>query len=239
VQAEYGSAARTQEFVLWLIKIGASPDLIRMGLAIVDDEIEHASLSHAVVVAAGSNARPEIAQESLALPRRHPDDLFAETVHHCVDVFCIGETVAVPLFKAMRDACTAEAALGALDRILVDEVRHRDFGWALLGWLIEVHGQRVRTQVAAELPAVFARVRRSYGEAGAGLAEEAAAIDAPTDGERAWGLMAAPRYAEILARCAERDYIPRFAKLGVDAAPAWNASQHARARLTAPPAGSE
>ena len=35
IAAEYGSAAITQHFVLWLIQIGARPDLIHDGLRIV------------------------------------------------------------------------------------------------------------------------------------------------------------------------------------------------------------
>ena len=56
VQAEYTSAARTSVFTHWLIQLGASPDLIRAGLRIVDDELAHAELSHAVVLDAQGHA---------------------------------------------------------------------------------------------------------------------------------------------------------------------------------------
>ncbi|MEO7331341.1 MAG: ferritin-like domain-containing protein, partial [Minicystis sp.] len=39
VQAEYRSAAVTQQLTLWLIQMGASPDLISAGLRIVRDEL--------------------------------------------------------------------------------------------------------------------------------------------------------------------------------------------------------
>lgn len=53
VHAEYTSAALTQHLGLWLIQIGASPDLIKASLRIVTDEIEHARLSQAAYLGAG------------------------------------------------------------------------------------------------------------------------------------------------------------------------------------------
>ena len=41
------------------------------------------------------------------------------------------------------------------------------------------------------------------------------------ESERAWGLMPGARYAAITERTVERDYVPRFARLGIDLAAAW------------------
>ena len=211
VQAEYTSAAVTQHLVLWLIQLGASPDLIRDGLQIVDDELSHAELSHVVAKAAGSDARPALVQERLGLTRVPSRSLQEDVAQCAVDVFCLGETVAVPLFSAMRAGCSVPAAREALDRIVRDEVRHRDFGWALLDWLLDTYGAPIRTFVLAELPAMLARVRRNYGQ------EDFEARDVePVAEDAAWGLLPTPRYAEILTRCIERDYRPRFARAGID-----------------------
>jgi hypothetical protein len=124
--------------------------------------------------------------------------------------------VAVPLFKELRAECTVLPAKRALDRILRDEVRHRDFGWTLLGWLLESPlGPALRDVVAKELPGDFARLRRSYAPAFA-LAIEIDAADA------SWGLMPPAKYADCLRRTLERDWIPRFKKLGLDAKAAWS-----------------
>ena len=58
IEAEYRSAAIAQETVLWLIRIGASPDLVRAGNRIVDDELVHAEMSRAVWTAAGNTSAP-------------------------------------------------------------------------------------------------------------------------------------------------------------------------------------
>src|SRR4051794_18612711 len=218
VEAEYRSAAITQQLTLWLIQIGASPDLIRAGLRIAGDELTHADLSHRVYVAAGGTEPPPVARESLGLaasggPLEH------DVVRVGTEVFCLGETVAVPLFKELRDPCTVPVARRALDRILRDEVRHRDFGWALLGWLLETPlGEGLRALLGRELPRYFERIRASYAPAAAARDRSVAAEDA------SWGLIAPAKYGDVLRRSLERDYAPRFQKLGIDAKRAWGAS---------------
>ncbi len=215
VEAEYRSAAITQQLTLWLIQIGASPDLIRAGLRIVSDELTHAEMSHRVYVAAQGQETPKLARETLGMFHSR-GVLEYDVVRLATDVFCLGETVAVPLFKELRAACTVPSARRALDRILRDEVRHRDFGWTLLGWLLESSlGPALRGIVVDELPAYFERIRSSYG-----LGDHARKIE-PADA--AWGLMPPARYADVLRRTLERDWVPRFQKLGLDARQAWRA----------------
>ena len=134
-----------------------------------------------------------------------------------VEIFCLGETVAVPLFKVLREACVVASAREALDRVLKDEVRHRDFGWMLLEWLVEQPCEDVvRKLVDTELPAMFARIRRNYAPVGGEARQEI------PDDDRAWGLMPIARYREILERTVERDFRPRFSRLGFDCDPAWS-----------------
>src|SRR5258708_28628541 len=162
IEAEYRSAAIPQELTLWLIQIGASPDLIRAGLRIVSDELTHAEMSHRVYVAAKGTEMPKLAREGLAL-RGRGGPLEYDVARVAANVFCLGETVAVPLFKELRAACTVLPAKRALDRILRDEVRHRDFGWTLLAWLFESPlAPALRRTVESELPDYFDRLRRSY-----------------------------------------------------------------------------
>ncbi len=207
VEAEYRSAAAAQHYTLWLIQAGASPDLIVDGMHIAEDEIKHASLSHQVYLAAGGTGSPSLERDTLELHRRCEtleEDLLLEGVRF----FCLGETVAVPLFQRMRAQCTERSASDALEQILVDEVRHRDFGWTLLDWLLNTdRGPELRRRLEAELPNMLTAVARSYSGA-----REASTI---TEQERHWGLLAGADYAEVLERCYQRDYIPRFSACGV------------------------
>ncbi len=216
VQAEYGSAALAQHLGLWLLQIGASPNLVLASQRVARDEIVHASQARRVHAAAGGEGAAVLERERLALTRHPADALELDVARSCVEVFCLGETVAVPLFAALRAGCTVPVARAALDRVLRDEVRHRDLGWELLGWLLEQPASAaVRRTVEAELPAMLARLAASYASPAARAGHDLAAAD------RAWGLMAPARYAAILERSVERDHVPRFARLGIDARAAW------------------
>ncbi len=220
MEAEYRFAAITQELSLWLIRIAASPDLIKDGLRIVTDELKHAELSHAVYVNGGGSEPPQIVRETLGITAPRRSSAEQDVLCAGVEVFCLGETVAVRLFRELRSRCTVPSARRALDRILRDEVRHRDFGWALLEWLSETPmGPELVALARRELPAMFRRLRASYAPRGA---QQETSI---SDDDRAWGLMPTARYGEILQNTLERDYAPRFARFDIDALDAWSASE--------------
>ncbi len=217
VEEEYRSSALAQNLTLWLTQIGASPDLVHAGLRIGDDEMVHSEMSHAVLEAAGGGAAAPIARETLELARTPGDPLENDATRVALRVFCLGETVAVPLFRRLREGCTVPVARRALDRVLRDEVRHRDFGWSLLAWLLEhPMAPTLRKLAQSALPEDFARLRGAYG-----ASPRATDID---PGDRAWGLMSPSEYAVATERTLERDWIPRFGKLGIDARRAWSAS---------------
>jgi hypothetical protein len=185
VVAEYRSAAHTSELATWLIEVAAAPELVRDALRIVSDELTHAELSAGVLDAAGGSVSGVVARESLRLPRTEPVEW--AIVRAGVEIFCLGETVAVPLFRRMLAGATVPVARGALRRIVADEARHRRFGWDLLDWARASPARPVVEHVLEnELPAMIARVRSAYGE---GRRE-----DIP-DTWRAWGLIAPAEYA--------------------------------------------
>jgi hypothetical protein len=212
IVAEYMSAAITQHLVLWLMQAVAPRELVEAGLAIVADELAHSRSSEDVYLAAGGTALPVLEREALGLTRvsrRLEDDILLVGVR----VFCLGETVAVPLFRQLRESCTQPVARQALDRILRDEVRHREFGWDLLDWMISLDGAAAVERVREALPAMFRELEDSYGRGNAVVAEDDGVI---SDVERAWGLAPPRAYAEVLARTIERDYRPRFNARGID-----------------------
>jgi hypothetical protein len=217
VEGAYRCAAFTQHLTLWLTQVAASPDLIREGLRIADDELAHSELSYDVYSAAGGRDAPYVDLNRLSLPRRS-DAIDVNLVCVAAEVFCLGESLAVAMFSHFRQGATQPAARRALDRILRDEVRHRDFGWILLEWLLDADDQGHRRRaVERELPAMFARIERTYGELGPPLAPD----DPFADAEREWGLAPAVDYPVVLRRTVERDYLPRFRQLGFEAAAAW------------------
>jgi hypothetical protein len=98
-------------------------------------------------------------------------------------------------------------ARAALDRVLADEVRHRDFGWLLLEWLAQQpQWPELQQLIEQRLPGWLAELDRNYGSA----------LDAPFDEAcRGWGLMPHVEYRQALLETVERDYRPRFAEYGI------------------------
>jgi hypothetical protein len=140
-------------------------------------------------------------------------------LRHGVEVFCLGETIAVRLFKRLREACTVTSARRALDRVLRDEVRHREFGWTLLEWMLSTpHAPALRRLLRAELPSMLDRIRRSYDVIATRSPRAPGAPDEASDfseTDRAWGLMPLSEYAAAVEETFARDYVPRFASLNV------------------------
>lgn len=204
IEAEYRSSAHTQHLTLWLIQLGAPRELIDDGLRIVADELDHAELSAEVAQEAGSYRAPALVQEDLLL--KAPAGPLAErSLYAVLETFCLGETVAVPLFTELRRECSVPVARRALDRILKDEVRHRQFGWELLDYLLETHPE-LREVGRRFVPPLLGHLTKRYGSS-----TSAAVLPE----ERAWGLMAPGSYREILEATCEKEYKPRFRERGL------------------------
>ena len=214
-EVEYRSSAYASQLTHWLLVMGAPPVILRRGLRIVGDEIAHAELSHHVYVAAGGTEAPQVSRESMELRRTANEPLEHDVTRVVVEVFCLGETVAVPLFHRLRRGCKVPVARKALDRVLRDEVRHRDFGWLTLEWLLSLpQAPALRALVTRELGGAFTRLRDAY------VPTSLARPLRPhfDERDRAWGLMPVDEYAAALRETLPKMWVPRFAAHGLDAA---------------------
>lgn len=203
--AEYRSAALTAELQHWLLVIAVSPDTLDVCHRIVSDEITHAELSRDAFLAAGGDpAALPLSRDALSLPHDPGAPLEYRALSVAADLFCCGETVAVPLFLALRERVTAPEAVVALDRIVRDEATHRAFGWTLLDELLE----RVPDGVAwlqQRAPLYVDRIADAYDGYGSTTVDQGPE----------WGLMAPVRYGEITRECIAQVILPRFAQRGV------------------------
>ncbi|RYX96590.1 MAG: ferritin-like domain-containing protein [Comamonadaceae bacterium] len=212
--AEYASAAVSSEFALWLCQNGASPDLICQCLDIAKDEIAHAMLSYDVAREAGHSGGLAGGTNLVGGSPRP----FAESRKNLLDVilrfFCLGETIAVPLFAAMRKRCRHETALAAYTRIIADEPRHSEFGWVALAWM------------QANWPEVHAWIGECFANSLRQLAGEYYCLDeyVPplTETERAWGMLPRLDYAVIFEKTVLNQCARRLEVYGIDVATIWS-----------------
>jgi len=210
--AEYRSAAIASQVTSWLIQVGAPLDLIRDGLQVVDDELTHSELSSEVAAAAGGQAPPVLESGDLTLPA--PNGALVDLSIGLVRFFCIGETVAVPMFRMLRERATVPRCRKVLDIVLRDEARHRQFGWDGLDWLLAAHGPQVSAIVEGALPGILDEARQAYGGLGDG---EKSAL--PPQAE-AWGLAPRSAYAATITQALADDVAPRLQARGLRVAPA-------------------
>jgi hypothetical protein len=205
-RAEYTSAAIAHGVTLGLLQLGGPPDLIRDGLRIVEDELVHSELSTEVAEAAEGDGAPvaavPIPAEDLRLPAS--GDQLADLVDPVVRYFCVGETVAVPLFTMLRRNATVVSSRRALDRIGKDEARHRQFGWDVLDWLLLAHPRSLDLAASVAGPAMAA-IRSAH--TGSGTSDGAGVSPAA----RSWGLADPADYLGTIDRCLLDDVAPRFA----------------------------
>lgn len=207
-EAEYISAAIAQQVTLWLIQLGAPPDLIRDGLRIAGDELTHSELSAAVASNAGGDATPPLLDPA-TLALRGGERPFDGLVSAILRYFCVGETIAVPLFRMLRQHCTVPIAREALDRILRDEARHRQFGWDVLDWALLTGDPEVRQRLHDQAPAAVDEVVTAYvgsGDLSTGPWHPDLA---------AWGLAPPAEYAETATAALAGEIQPRLAARGV------------------------
>ena len=208
VRAEYGSAGLAAQVVHWMIQCGFPEELIATGLRIVADELEHARLSHGVVVDQGGADEPMSLDIRATASPTAPEGVLASLVDSILRNFCLGETFAVPLFHAMRQTTEAPTARTALDRILRDEAVHRAFGWDALDVLLEIDGPGVRARALAKVPGMLTWFEQAYGGAAGKLTI--------TDEERRCGLISGTEYADVFSRCLQDQIRPRFARRGIE-----------------------
>lgn len=211
VRAEYGSAALTAELLHWLLQLGVSPDTLKVCHRIVDDELVHAELSREVYLAAGgSDEAIALGGARLTLPHGPGRPLLERALLVAADVYCCGETVARPLFREMRRGTTQPLAAKALDRIIKDEARHSELGWALLEELLERADEHSRRALAASVPSFMQR----FADGSSGEAAPADAKAVLSQEDAAWGLLTLDRYRAIARQCVEEKILPRFRRLG-------------------------
>ena len=199
--SEYNSSARTVNLAHWMQHIAMSPDLIRNAISIADDEMVHAQLCYTAAMDAGyASALPQD-QFSLSL-EEVSDDLRYSFLNVLVESYCFGETVAVPLFSAMRKETQEESALAVYDRVLEDEPRHAAFGWLALAWCDEQWSE-TRDWLAIIVPSALLAMKDAY------VTDEI--FNPPlSEEEHHWGMMDPSQYNEILFKTAKKTFSDRL-----------------------------
>jgi hypothetical protein len=210
VTAEYHSASFTTELLQLLILLGAPYALLHQAHRIVRDELDHAERSFEVFGKVGGEQSQVVMREDTLRSPQYEPSTFGQAFCINLSCFCIGETMAVPLFREMVRRSSDRRVVGLLHRIVEDESRHREFGWELLDWFLEVAPVPSMQLLEKHAALLLHRYREGYGDgvvlAGTELVGAA---------EEALGLLPRRVYAAVVRETVEQVVLPRFARRGL------------------------
>jgi hypothetical protein len=215
IVAEYHSAAFTAELVYLLIRLGAPYELLYTAHRIIKDELVHAERSFTMFQALGGQEQlVELRDETLRLPV-YSSDTFTQVTCTALQLFCLGETFAVPLFREMARRTKHHKATLVLRRILKDESVHREFGWSLLDYLLARDREATQEIASAHVGDFLRQYQQGYGTDNAALPESVGPK------EEGYGLMPRSSYVKVFNEALHQVILPRFAKRGIDAKTLW------------------
>lgn len=206
VAAEYRSAAITAQLLHWGILAAFPESLLHVALRVVRDELDHAALSHECLVALGGGDLP-VPMDLANLSVPSTAGILGGLVDGVLTHLCLGETLAVPLFDAMRRGATHPAVRPVLHRVLQDEAIHRQFGWDALDELL-AHGEPVRERIRLRLPDALEGLRLAYAP------DESA--EPLTPEERGAGLLDHEDYRRVFWETLASDLGPRLQRRGFE-----------------------
>ncbi|MCA9663445.1 MAG: ferritin-like domain-containing protein [Myxococcales bacterium] len=182
----------------------------------ISDELRHARLCAAAVLALGGAPRAELPQLT-AVPEHGDATPIEAILRNVISVSCLSETVAVALIDSERLRAGPPALAELLKRILADEVQHARFGWRLLDELSPRLDAATRGRLSDYLVVAFAHLREHE------LAH-IPARPAPSAAAESIGVCDGNEARALLFDTIEGVIIPGLCAHGLAAKAAWEAS---------------
>ncbi len=215
--AEHRSAAVGAELLTWLIRLGFSSDALQAAHAFVGNELDHTDMTWEAYAAIGGGDASvlEVAEGSLVLQQGFGQPTFQRLVLACLDRFCVAETLAAPLFRAMLEEATESAPRQVLERIVGDLETQCALGWLVLDEALEMDEGAVNELAARNLPAYFGRRERTWGL----LPDDW--IEGVGPHEQAYGLVPRARYKREFYQAIAEEVLPRLEQRNLPARTAW------------------
>ena len=104
-----------------------------------------------------------------------------------IELFCIGETTAIALFRLFRGYAKEPIAHSTLTTILADEVRHSQFGWTVLAEIIQLVSSAQRQELMSYADRILTELSNFHNT-----------DFVPTQQEQRWGLCSGSEQARIV-----------------------------------------
>ncbi len=130
----------------------------------------------------------------------------------------VGETISLAMFRAGRRAAREPLTRAALERILIDEVRHQRLGWSAITAWWPALGEPTRSALQEEARAGLGAMEQQIAAPALRWLQSRAAFN-PKYAEL--GVLAPEARVEAFYAAVERLVVPRLTRLGLDGNRAW------------------
>jgi len=205
--AEYQSAALASELLHWLMAMGLSSEFTSRMSTVVAEELKHAELSRDVYLAAGGS--PEAVSKFRMVPflgAEAGERIDRRAMAVTAEFFCVGETVAAPLFRSLLSSTTVPVALDVVRQIWKDEASHGALGRALLEELLGRGGSEAKDWLRSRVSGYVEQILAFYG---GGSRQPVSEL------QRSWGVLSPDLYTKLSEDCVAKVVTPHFRKLGL------------------------
>ena len=234
-RAEHNSIHQFSALSRALCEVRAPLTLLGPIARLITDEVRHAEICAAYALACYPEGLEEDKLVAWKVPRAPwPDapgllqgaddasDLVVWAADAIMTACCFGETLSVPMLKAISLVSTDPVASQVADQILRDEHLHARFGWEALGVLLEHLDEAGRASLQARLPSHMAGFEASTC-IGIRLEDLLAdpEISIEEDDDPNLGTLSKRQYAFIFYDTMENEIFPQLGELGFDAMGAW------------------
>lgn len=216
--AEYESTAQFAQYVHRLTLIGAPVELIGAATRLVTDECRHAELCARLADAMGGR-RAQVGRDGLQL--YDIDDLHVACALTVLAVCCFGETLSVPMFRALTVVTTDPLAARVATIIAGDEEYHARYGWEALRWFVERADPAQHRRMLDLLPGLMAHFERiCHGSPD--TYERLAGVELVVEeGGPNLGTLPPDTYAGIFYATMEDTILPQLDELGLRGFESW------------------
>lgn len=218
--AEYQSTAQFAQLLHRLTLVGAPIEMIGAATRLATDECRHAELCAKLAdVLGGCDA--QITHRGLSM-FEDVDGLATQCALTILTVCCFGETLSVPMLRALSVAATDPLAERVATIIAGDEEYHSRFGWEALSWFCGELDDARRREVESHLPGLFGHFEKIC-HASPSVFERLAGGEVTIEqAEDNLGTLPSDGYAAIFYSTVEETLLPGLRDLGFAARDAWN-----------------
>jgi hypothetical protein len=201
---ELEGAAAFAEVTQALIELQADASVVELSARAIVEELEHAEIYRLLACRYGRMELARPRPHAIEIPSFPALDRRQQRILQVVSMCCINETMACAFLESCWRAAEGALMREGIRRVLADEVKHAQIGWALLG--STVPSAEDRACIASFVQPMLAMQLARWSQHIAEL---------PAHALPAHGCLAPATIRELMHHAVDALVLPGFARLGI------------------------